>query len=150
MRSLSKVKVIKMKTTGTLFCAFLVFLSTTQISCKPGGYTITGKVVTSDDMVDSGITGTITSDNRFLPVKGAKVFLSLDEKGTKVIKPTITLSDEAGLYKIPTGNLPAAEDSAGDYFIVVEKDGYKPFTYQISIGPLGPYMENTIFLRKKS
>jgi hypothetical protein len=108
-----------------------------------------GVVVTSQNLGDSFLGTSIREmDGDLTPIVGAKVRLSFDEVGEALLQGYEAESSSDGSYTINLNAIPPSQTRYGnDYYLIVEKDGYKPLTYHISIGPRGIYMMNTVFLR---
>jgi hypothetical protein len=110
-----------------------------------------GIVVTSLKLADSFLgTSVREPDGDLTPIAGAKVKLSLDEGGLMPLQGYETESNSEGYYKINLDAIPRSQTKYGnDYYLIVEKDGYKPLSCRISIGPYGNYMTNTVYLQRK-
>jgi hypothetical protein len=113
------------------------------------GLELHGIVVTCPNLADSFLGTSIRElDGDLTPIAGAKVKLSLDKEGNKLLKGYDAESNSKGLYTIKLDGMPRSETEYGnDYYLIIEKDGYDPVISHISIGVLGTYMRNTIFLK---
>jgi len=80
------------------------------------------------------------------PLSGANVRVYLDSKLTEEAKKCATVSDAFGKYEIATNNFPPPKDPDGYYYLLVEKDGFRPLTYPIYLGGRSRYMEHTVYL----
>ena len=82
---------------------------------------------------------------RWKPVKGATVFLSLDDTAPRPIPNTTTETDDKGRYSIAAGSLPKPK-KYGEYYLVVKKNGFSPLVNGVKLGPLSRYKKNVVVL----
>jgi hypothetical protein len=128
----------------------LLFLMA-AVGCRGSKQTgITGYVFAKNDIAHSYILGGSFVDPDYTPNAGARVCLALDKEGKRIVNGCEVESDATGRYHLDTKDCPPATNFSGDYYLVVQKEGYEPFTHRISVGPLAPYRENRIVLKALS
>jgi hypothetical protein len=136
-----------------LFCTCwavgVVFFTIPGCNSSPEGLELQGIVVTYPNLADSFLGTSIRdTDEELTPIAGAKVKLSLDKEGHKLLKGYEAESNPKGLYTIKLAGLPRSPTEYGnDYYLIVEKDGYDPLITRLTIGARAVYMRNTVFLK---
>jgi hypothetical protein len=107
---------------------------------------IVGIVVSNPEADQSTIRHGIHIIQNDILIGGAKVYLAFDPQGREPIPGCEAESDAKGRYKIDTKNIPPPKSRSGDYYIVVQKEGYAFYVRPITIGVLSDYQVNTLAL----
>ena len=112
---------------------------------------ISGVVLTTRGLDRSHIDPLIQEvDDEYKPVPGAEVRLAFDKDGHRPVTGYESKSDAAGKYTIKLKGIPRSPTEYGNaYYLLAKKEGYEPLVFQVSIGPFGHYMTNTVLLKKK-
>jgi hypothetical protein len=109
---------------------------------------VQGKVCTVPNLLESGMYSDISTSDEEVPVPDAKVFLAFDLAGADPVPGCITRSDSGGFYKLDTEKVPAAKSPSGDYYLIVQKEGFELFTHPFRFGPMFGYLRNTVLLKR--
>jgi hypothetical protein len=112
-------------------------------------YPVKGRVVASKHEITGSYlrprTDSMHDDDTAIP--GAKVYLAFDEKGERPVPGYEARSDDEGLYEIDTKDIPPSERKYGEYFLVVEKEGYQSVRRETGLRFMAPYITNTAVLK---
>jgi hypothetical protein len=82
------------------------------------------------------------------PIAGAKVYLAYDRAGKQPVPGYEVQTDEAGMYRLETEHLPPSQKNEyGEYYLIVEKDGYRSYEKQMGFGFMNGYLKNTVKLK---
>jgi len=118
------------------------------VGCRPTAkYDVVGFVRTEQGINHSFALSQAQAQGPEPPVAHAKIWLTYDSDGKQPIRGFDATSDETGYYRIRTENIPPATDPDGNYFLVVEKEGYDRLIVPIRLGLLSRYGENTLILK---
>jgi hypothetical protein len=129
---------------------FIVLVASIASGCESRLREVEGIVLFAPDWNRSEIFGYPHKRSESdIAVAGAKIRLDLDSKALKPIPGTFVISDANGRYKISLQNLPPPIDSAGFYYLVIEKEEFEVAVLRISFGKFSPYSEHLSYLRKK-
>lgn len=110
---------------------------------------VTGFVSTKKHITGSYLLPDIHSwDDRLTPIEEARIYIAFDQEGKEVIEGFESKSGADGMYRIETKGIPPAKKADGDYYLVVEKEGYERIVKKLGIlGSLNQYIRNTAVLK---
>jgi hypothetical protein len=144
----SALEGLYMKGVSFLRCS-LVLVGLWLAGCDDGKKQgVQGKVCTVPNLIESVWYNEISTRDEEVPVPDAKVFLAFDLAGADPVPGCITRSDSGGFYKLDTEKVPAAKSPSGDYYLIVQKEGFALFTHPFRFGPMFGYLRNTVVLKR--
>jgi hypothetical protein len=134
-----------------------VFLASQMIGCQGCPRSdavkevdIQGVVVTAPNLSESFLGVEVHLPQDAKPVAGARVYLAFDQGGQSAIAGCSATSDSAGKYGI-RGRASASSTRYGnDYFLIVEKEGYRRLSQAVSVGPFSQDGRNTAWLKRQT